>query len=278
MLKTISGSRRARAACGAGFAAAAMLAAAAAHAQKPAQVDHERLLNANSEPGNWMSWGRTYDEQRFSPLDQINEGNLGDLGLAWYFDLETPRGVEATPLVVDGVLYTTSAWTVTYALNAKTGELIWKYDPQVPPETSRNTCCDVVSRGAAVWEGKVIIATLDGRLIALDAADGTPIWEVMTVDPAWPYTITGAPRVFDGKVLIGNAGGELGVRGYATAYDVDTGELLWRFYTVPGNPADGFESEAMRMAAETWNGEWWKYGGGGTVWDAIVYDPELNHV
>jgi quinohemoprotein ethanol dehydrogenase len=248
----------------------------AARAQEPAQVDHERLLRANREPGNWMSWGRTYDEQRFSPLDAIDEGNVDDLGLAWYFDLETPRGVEGTPLVVDGVLYTTSAWTVTYALDAKTGELIWKYDPQVPPETSRNTCCDVVSRGLAVWEGKVVIATLDGRLIALDAADGTPLWEVMTVDPAWPYSITGAPRVFDGKVLIGNGGAELGVRGYATAYDVDTGEQLWRFYTVPGNPADGFESEAMKMAAETWNGEWWKWGGGGTVWDAIVYDPDLN--
>src|SRR5690606_30470901 len=137
--------------------------------------------------------------------------------------------------------------------------------------------CDVVSRGLAAWEGKVIIATLDGRLIALDAADGTPVWETQTFDDEdWPYTITGAPRVFDGRVLIGNGGAELGVRGYVTAYDVDSVEQLWRFYTVPGNPADGFESKAMEMAAETWTGEWWKWGGGGTAWDSIVYDPELE--
>jgi quinohemoprotein ethanol dehydrogenase len=250
--------------------------ASARRADGLAAVDHERLLNADSEPENWMTWGRTYSEQRFSPLDQINDGNVGELGLAWYFDLNTDRAIEGTPLVIDGIMYVTSAWSVTYALDAATGAELWSYDPEVPPEWGGNTCCGVGSRGLAAWEGKLVIATLDGRLIALDAANGTPIWSVQTFDKSWPYAITGAPRVFDGRVLIGNAGGELGVRGYVTAYDVDTGEQLWRFYTVPGNPADGFESPAMEMAAATWNGEWWKWGGGGTAWDSIVFDPDLD--
>jgi quinohemoprotein ethanol dehydrogenase len=243
-----------------------------------ANVTHTRMLNADSEPGNWMAWGRTYNEQRFSPLAQINDQNVGALGLAWYYDLDTFRGVEGTPVVVDGVLYTTSAWNLTYALDAKTGAELWTYDPQVPRAWGRYACCDAVSRGLAVWEGKVIIATLDGRLIALDAQSGQPVWTVQTFDKNWPYTITGAPRVFDGKVVIGNGGADMGVRGYVTAYDVDDGTELWRFWTVPGNPADGFENDAMRMAAATWNGEWWALGGGGTVWDSIVYDPELNLV
>ncbi|HEY5665547.1 MAG TPA: PQQ-dependent dehydrogenase, methanol/ethanol family [Gammaproteobacteria bacterium] len=243
-----------------------------------ADVDQERLLRADTEPENWMTWGRTYTEQRFSPLDQINDENIGELGLAWYFDLNTDRAIEGTPLVIDGVMYLTSAWSLTYALDAATGELIWAYDPEVPPEWGGNSCCGVGSRGLAAWEGRIVIATLDGRLIALDAANGEPIWSTQTFSKDWPYAITGAPRIFDGRVLIGNGGGELGVRGYVTAYDVDTGEQLWRFYTVPGNPADGFESEAMAMAAETWNGEWWKWGGGGTAWDSIVYDPELDYI
>jgi quinohemoprotein ethanol dehydrogenase len=245
---------------------------------RPADVDHERLVHADREPENWMSWGRGYNEQRFSPLTQINDGNVDELGLAWYFDLNTDRAIEGTPLVIDGVMYATSAWNLTYALNAATGEPIWSYDPEVPAEWAGNACCDVGSRGLAAWEGKIIIATLDGRLIALDAADGKPIWSVQTFSRDFPYTITGAPRVFDGRVLIGNGGAELGVRGYVTAYDADTGDELWRFHTVPGNPDDGFESPAMAMAAETWNGEWWKWGGGGTAWDSIVYDPELEYI
>ena len=255
-----------------------VLAAIACGQRPPAAVDHERLLAADSEPGNWMTWGRTYSEQRFSPLDQIDDGNVDELGLAWYFDLDTDRAIEGTPLVIDGVIYLTSAWTVTSALDAATGELIWSHDPEVPADWGGNSCCGVGSRGLAAWEGKIIIATLDGRLIALDAATGEPIWTTQTFSRDWPYAITGAPRVFDGRVLIGNGGAELGVRGYVTAYDVDTGEELWRFHTVPGNPADGFESPAMEMAAETWNGEWWKWGGGGTVWDSIVYDPALDYI
>jgi quinohemoprotein ethanol dehydrogenase len=251
---------------------------AALQAQRAADVDHVRLLRADREPGNWMTSGRTYQEQRFSPLTQIDDDNVARLGLAWYVDLNTHRGVEATPLVVDGVLYTTSAWNITYALDAKTGTQLWKFDPEVPAVTGRLACCDIVSRGLAAWEGKIIVATLDGRLIALDAATGKPIWTVATFDESAPYTITGAPRVFDGKVLIGNSGAELGVRGFATAYDVNTGRELWRFYTVPGDPSHGFENPAMEMAAKTWSGEWWKQGGGGTVWDSIVYDPDLDLV
>jgi quinohemoprotein ethanol dehydrogenase len=256
----------------------ALLSAGGVAAQ-PAAVDTRRIVQADREPGNWMSYGRTYDEQRFSPLKQINENNVSELGLAWFYDQNTFRGIEGTPLVVDGVMYATSAWTVTFALDAKTGKELWRYDPKVPPEWNRFVCCDVVSRGLAVWAGKVIIATLDGRLIALDARDGKPIWETLTVDNKnWPYSITGAPRVFNGKVIIGNGGAEYGVRGHVTAYDVNTGRQVWRFWTVPGNPADGFENDTMAMAAKTWSGEWWRQGGGGTAWDSIVYDPEFNRI
>ena len=254
-----------------------LLCSGVANAQV-AQVTEERMRTAESNGDNWMSWGRTYSEQRFSPLADINEANIESLGLAWHFDLDTFRGVEGTPLVVDGVLYTSSAWNLTYALDAKTGELLWQFDPQVPRAWGRYACCGPVSRGLAVWEGKVIITTLDGRVIALDARDGSELWSTQSFDKEWPYTITGAPRVFDGKVVIGNGGADLGVRGFVAAYDVDNGEELWRFYTVPGNPALGFENDAMRMAAETWQGDWWSLGGGGTVWDSIVYDPELNLV
>jgi quinohemoprotein ethanol dehydrogenase len=271
-----AGARRALPACL--IAAFAVLAAIqpAAAGRRPASVDAARLRGADRDTANWMSWGRTYDEQRYSPLRQINDGNVGTLGLAWYADLDTYRGVEATPLVVDGVLYNTSAWNVTSAYDAKTGRLLWTYDPQVAREIARRVCCDVVSRGLAVWRGKVIIAALDGRLIALDARSGRPVWTVQTLEGGWPYTVTGAPRVFDGRVLIGNAGAEFGVRGYVTAYDADTGRKLWRFYTVPGDPSKGFENAAMAMAAQTWKGEWWKSGGGGTVWDAMAYDPQLR--
>jgi quinohemoprotein ethanol dehydrogenase len=239
-------------------------------------VTHERMLTAQEDGRNWLGWGQGYQEQRFSSLSQINDKNVNKLGLAWHFDLDTFRGVEGTPVVVDGVLYTSSAWNLTYAFNAQTGELLWRYDPEVPRAWGRYACCDAVSRGLAVWEGKVIIGTLDGRLIALNAATGKPIWSTQTFDKSWPYTITGAPRVFDGKVLIGNGGADMGVRGFVAAFDVNNGEELWRFWTVPGNPELGFENEAMREAAETWAGSWWELGGGGTVWDSIVYDPELN--
>lgn len=242
-----------------------------------AAVDAERLMNADAEPGSWMSYGRTYNEQRFSPLEKINDQNASELGLAWSHDLETERGVEATSIVVDGVMYATSSWSIVVALDARTGSHLWTFDPKVAKAKSKHTCCDVVNRGVAVWKGQVFVGALDGRLIALDARTGKVNWEVATVDPKLPYTITGAPRVIKGKVLIGNGGAEFGVRGFIGAYDVDNGELVWRFYTVPGDPSLGFENESMEMAAKTWNGEWWKLGGGGgTVWDAMAYDPELD--
>src|SRR5690606_29702527 len=160
----------------------------------------------------------------------------------------------------------------------KTGELLWKFDPEVPRQWGRYACCEPVSRGLAAWQDSIIIATLDGRLISLDAKTGEPRWSVETFGDEWPYSITGAPRVFDGKVVVGNGGADLGVRGFVSAYDADDGKLLWKFYLVPGNPADGFENAAMEMAAKTWNGEWWTLGGGGTAWDSIAYDPELNLV
>jgi quinohemoprotein ethanol dehydrogenase len=245
---------------------------------KPADVNESRIVPADREPGNWMTYGRTYDEQRFSPLNQINDGNVSQLGLAWYFDLDTRRGQEATPIVVDGVMYFTTAWSKVFALNAVSGQRLWSFDPKVPGEWAINACCDVVNRGVAVWNGKVFFGTLDGRLIALDAATGRQLWETLTVDRNFRYTITGAPRVVKGKVIIGNGGAEFGVRGYVSAYDAETGNLAWRFYTVPGDPSKPFESPVLEKAAETWSGKWWKLGAGGTVWNAIAYDPELDQL
>jgi quinohemoprotein ethanol dehydrogenase len=249
-------------------------------APKPAWVDDARMraADAPANVGDWMATGRTYDEQRFSPLDQIDAGNVAQLGLAWSANINTTRGMEATPLAIGGVLYNVQPWNIVTAYDGRTGKVLWTYDPQVPLKFGRMACCDIVSRGLAAWKGKIYVATLDGRLIALDARTGKPVWSELTVDNSKNYTITGAPRVFGGKVLIGNGGAELGVRGYVSAYDAETGKLLWRWHTVPGNPADGFENAAMEMAAKTWNGEWWKYGGGGTVWDSISYDPALNLV
>src|SRR6266508_4291096 len=243
---------------------------------KPADVDGARIIGADREPGNWMSHGRDYGEQRYSPLKEVNEDNVGSLGLAWHYDLDTYRGQEATPIVVDGVMYVASAWSKVFALDAVTGSLLWSYDPKVPPEWAVNACCDVVNRGVAVWKGKVFVGTLDGRLVALDAATGKPVWETLTIDRNFRYTITGAPRVAKGKVFIGNGGAEMGVRGYVSAYDAETGKMSWRFYTVPGDPSKPFENKALETAAKTWTGEWWKLGGGGTVWDSIVYDPEFD--
>jgi len=241
-----------------------------------ATVDGARIVAADSEPQNWLAHGRTYGEQRYSPLAQVNDGNVGKLGLAWSYATGTTRGLQASPIVVDGTMYTTGVWSVVWALDAKTGKELWKYDPEVPRAWGRYACCDAVNRGVAVWKGAVYFATLDGRLIALDAKTGSRRWEVNTIDRSKPYTITGAPRIVKGKVLVGNGGGEYGVRGYFSAYDAKSGELVWRFYTVPGNPKDGFEHPELERAAKTWSGEWWVGGGGGTVWDSMAYDPELD--
>ncbi len=257
--------------------AAAPAAAPPPEANPAAGVDGARIIAADREPGNWLSNGRTYDEQRFSPLKQIDAGNVKQLGLAWSYEIDTAhRGQESTPLVIDGVMYVTGAWSKVFALDAKSGRQLWTYDPKVPGQVAVNACCDVVNRGVAAWQGRLYLGTLDGRLISLDAASGKPLWEVMTVEAHGRYTITGAPRVIKGLVLIGNGGAEMGVRGYVSAYDAQSGRQVWRFYTVPGDPAKPFESAAMEKAAKTWSGEWWKLGGGGTVWDSLAYDPALD--
>jgi quinohemoprotein ethanol dehydrogenase len=248
----------------------------ASAAGSAAPVDAVRLENADRDGSNWLSYGRTYSEQRFSPLTRINAGNAQQLGLAWYADLDTDRGQEATPLVIDGVMYVSTAWSLVKAYDARTGKLLWSFDPGVPREVGVKGCCDVVSRGVAAWKGKIFVGAFDGRLIALDAKTGKQVWSTMTVDPSKPYTITQAPRVIKGRVVIGNSGAEYGVRGYISAYDAETGKLAWRFYTVPGDPKLPPEDPILAKAAKTWHGEWWKFGGGGTVWDSLSYDPALN--
>jgi quinohemoprotein ethanol dehydrogenase len=241
-----------------------------------APVGDAELKASDKDAGNWLMYGRTYDDHRFSPLKQIDEQSVGKLGLAWSHEFGTTRGLEATPLVEDGVIYTSGNWSVVYAIDAKTGKVRWTYDPKVQRSRAYFICCDVVNRGLALYHGKVYVGTLDGRLIAIDEHTGTPAWDVSTIDNSKPYAITGAPRIAGGKVVIGNAGAEYGVRGYISAYDAETGKLAWRFYTVPGDPSKGFESKAMEAAAKTWSGEWWKVGGGGTPWEGIVYDPALD--
>jgi PQQ-dependent dehydrogenase (methanol/ethanol family) len=254
---------------------------AACH-KAPGEVDAKRLTAAAGN-AEWLSYGKDYNEQRFSPLDQIKTENVARLGLAWYAEFDTSRGQEATPLVVDGVLYTTTAWSKVFAFDATTGKALWSFDPKVEGSKGFNACCDVVNRGVAVWKGRVYVGTIDGRLIGLDAGTGKPVWSVQTTDTAKPYTITGAPRVIKGKVLIGNGGAEYGVRGYMSAYDAATGKLVWRFYMTPnpkGEP-DGAASDKVmaEKAAATWSdGEWKETGGGGTPWDAIAYDPDLDLV
>ncbi|MGD8341334.1 MAG: PQQ-dependent dehydrogenase, methanol/ethanol family, partial [Gammaproteobacteria bacterium] len=247
--------------------------AAAPEAAPAAPVDDDALIAAGLRTDAWLTYGRDYAETRFAPLDQINENTVRNLGVVWQYDTGTLRGLEATPLIHDGVLYATTSWSNAFALDAATGRELWRWDAEADRIRGLRACCDVVNRGPALYDGKLYVGTVDGRLVALDITDGTPVWDIQTTAVDEPYTITGAPRVADGKVIIGNGGAEYGVRGYVSAYDAQTGELVWRFYTVPGNPALGFESEAMELAAATWTGEWWSLGGGGTVWDSIVYDP-----
>lgn len=241
-------------------------------------IDDDALTNAQDAPGDWTSYGLNYKEDRFSPLTQINKDNVSQLSLAWSTDLGTNRGIEATPLVVDGIMFLSGPWSVIYALDTRSGKILWTYDPEVPKQTGLKACCDVVNRGIAMYKGNIFAGTLDGRLVSIKASTGKLNWSVITVDTARAYTITGAPRVYDGKVIIGNSGADLGVRGYVTAYDAADGKEAWRFWTVPGDPKKGFESKAMEDAAKTWKGEWWKIGGGGTAWDGFAYDPALGLV
>jgi PQQ-dependent dehydrogenase (methanol/ethanol family) len=225
----------------------------------------------------WPVHGGTPGGQRFSPLRLIDDRTVSRLGLAWSRELGTSRALEATPIVENGVIYTTGSWSVVFALDARTGEPIWAFDPKVRRERAYFYCCDVVNRGVALSNGKVYVGTLDGRLIALDQRTGAPVWSVQTTDPGKPYSITGAPCIAGDKVVIGNGGSDYGVRGYITAYDAETGASAWRFYIVPGDPARGFESKAMEAAARTWLGkDWWKGGGGGSPWEGMVYDARLD--
>jgi len=243
-------------------------------------IVNDTSLADDSNTSNWLAYGRTYSEQRYSPLSAISTDSVPRLGLDWVLDLPQDRSLIGTPLVVDGILYFTGSFSVTRAVEAKTGKLLWEYDPKsIEHAGDRLKIMWDSSRGLAFWNGKVIIATIDGRLVAIDAKTGKRVWETMTVDPRKAFYITGAPKVFRGKVIIGNGGTEQeAARGYVTAYDAETGKQVWRFYVVPGNPADGFEDPAMEMAAKTWTGEWWKFGGGGNTWNGITYDPEFNTV
>ncbi len=240
---------------------------------------------ASPAAADWPSDGRDYTAQRFSPLTQVDAANVGQLGLEWFADLDTYRGVEATPIYSDGVLYNTLAWNITTAYDARTGAVLWTYDPQTPREFGRLACCEPVSRGLAMHGNRIIIATLDGRLIALDKHTGQPLWSTRTFEPdsGYAYSITGAPRVFGDLVVVGQSGGDLGVRGFVSAYDVATGEQRWKFFLTP-NPQDALDGEAsdgvMAMMRETWSDEggWRQLGGGANPWDSIAYDPALNLV
>ena len=244
-----------------------------------ARVNQEMIIANEGSSSEWPTHGLDFAETRHSKLTQITPENVGDLGLAWSHELNSRRGVEATPIVVDGIMYTTASWSVVHALDARTGEELWVYDPEVPRDYAFKGCCDVVNRGVAVHEGKVFVGTYDGYLVALDAVTGEIEWKVDTItDRFYSYTITGAPRIYNGKVMIGNGGAEYGVRGYITAYDASSGDEVWRWFSVPGNPDEPFEDPSQEMAAATWDpaGEWWKAGGGGTMWDSMAYDPDLN--
>ncbi|WP_436295747.1 PQQ-dependent dehydrogenase, methanol/ethanol family [Variovorax sp. LjRoot178] len=248
-----------------------------------ARVDAQRLAAAHKEPGSWMTSGGSYYETHYSALDKINVANVSKLGLAWAGDFDTNRGQQATPLFVDGVLYTSTSWSKVYAYDAASGKELWRYDPKVRPQAAQNACCDVANRGVAAWNGKIFVGTLDGRLVALDASTGQEVWSQVTVDQTKPYTITGQPRAFKGKVIIGNAGAEFGVRGYVSAYDAETGALAWRFYLTPNpnNEPDGAASDRILrdVAYPTWgDGVWKQSGGGGTAWDAILYDPDFDQI
>ncbi len=235
--------------------------------------------------GDWPQYGRTASEQRYSPLDAVNTATVGRLGLAWHQDLPSMRGEEATPLVIDGIMYVTTNWSRVEALDAATGAVLWHYDPGVPGTVASRGCCDTVNRGAAYWKGRIYFGTFDGRLIALDARTGHLVWSVDTipVDAALgdirSYTVDGAPRIAKGVVMIGNGGAEFGARGFVSGFDAETGKLKWRFFTVPapGNKPDHAVSDAIlaKAAYPTWSpdGGWVHSGGGGTVWDSIVYDP-----
>lgn len=246
--------------------------------KRAAWIDETRLAKADQEPQNWYLTNRGINEDHYSPLTKINEDTAASLGFAWEYQLHTSRGLEASPVVIDGVMYTSGNWGKVYAVDAKTGRELWTYDPKVPGEWGRRACCDVVNRGVAVWKGRIYVGSLDGYVIALDAATGKEVWRSdALVDRKRYQTSTGAPKIAGGKVVIGNSGADMGSRGYVTAFDADTGKFAWRFFIVPGDPKQPPENPELDMASKTWDpNSRWDVGGGGNAWDAMAYDPELN--
>lgn len=274
--------------CAAGLALA--LAGGTVRGQENKPVNDAALRNAAQNGSEWLIYGHDYGDTHYSPAKQIDTKNVSQLGLAWYFQTDSDDGnEEGNPIVADGTMYVTTAWDVLYALDARTGQLKWKWDPKMGhmnfprgsagnPDrvrTGPSLCCGPGSRGVAVYDGKVYIGLLDARLVALDANTGKVVWDIHTAPENSDYSITGAPRVIRGNVLIGNGGGEYNTRGYVTAYDAETGKLVWRFYTVPGQPENPIEDKAMKMAAKTWTGHE-PHIGGGNPWNAISYDPKLD--
>ncbi|MDE3110125.1 MAG: PQQ-dependent dehydrogenase, methanol/ethanol family [Acidobacteriota bacterium] len=272
----------------------ALSAAAAMAAKQPRRVDDEALRKAATNGEEWLSYGHDYTEQHYSPLKQMNASNVSRLGLAWYYQTDSQPGTEeSAPIVANGVMYFTTSWNGLYAVDARTGVLKWSWIPDIPhqnfkpmnpnaPDRLRigpSVCCGPANRGVAIYNDKIYMGTLDARLIAFDAETGKIVWQAQVAPEDQDYSVTGAPRIVKGMVVIGNAGGEYAVRGYVSAYNAETGKLVWRTYTVPGDPAKPFEDPFLERAAKTWTGsEWWKLGGGGTVWNAISYDPKLNLV
>ena len=255
-----------------------VLSVLGACAPPPGEIDDAALAD-ESRGADWLAFGRTYREQRYSPLIQIDTATVAGLKVDWYLDLPDDRGLVSTPLVANGVLYFVGSMNVVRAVDAASGKLLWSFNPHVEQQARRMRVGWDHSRGIALWKDKIILATWDGRLIAVRASDGQQVWSTQTIDTTKAMYITGAPKVFKNKVLIGNGGTEHGAsRGYVTAYDAETGRQAWRFYIVPGNPADGFENPAMEMAAKTWTGDWWKVGGGGNAWHGFTYDAELDRL
>jgi quinohemoprotein ethanol dehydrogenase len=244
------------------------------------KVDAARLAAVAAEPGQWLTTGRDAGKTHYSPLDAINRDNVARVGFAWEYRTGTNRGMQATPIVVDGVMYTSGVAGRAYALDAATGALIWQFEPELNLRNARASCCDLVNRGVAVWNGKVYVAAFEGILYALDARKGSIVWQVDTiVEHTRAYSITGAPQVAGKVVVIGNGGAEYDSRGYVSAYDLETGELKWRFYTVPGDPSKPVEHPALEMAAKTWDPKRdFRFGGGGNAWDGFAYDAERNLV
>src|SRR5579871_6503950 len=258
---------------------------AAQQPAKPLNVDGKVLRSVGSTatdplPGSWISYGRNQNETRFSPLKQINDTNARRLGLAWTYVTGAGGGnQEGTPLVWNNTLYGITTWSVVYALDAKTGKELWRWDPEINQTAVRpKICCGIVNRGMALYNGNLIVPLNDGRLESLDALTGKPVWETRVAYPQDLYTLTMAPRIAGDKVIMGASGGDKATRGFFAAFDAKTGHQSWKFYTVPGNPENPPENDAMKAALKTWGGDFWTKGGGGAVWDGIAYDPDANLV